>query len=173
MMYNHSYNGNATERKAANRNMQEAASQRKAANDTQYFWDLVRRSMAGHFVGPRKFSRTQEEHHLFGKKDEAHAPTTIEDSIEVQRSGPRSDEVDVFEAFSELEGKVPTSVLSCFQMMHFHKPTPIQKHAIPLGLHGLDLMCCAQTVSHNIITRKTLRFYIGFMFCAPSRSGFG
>jgi ATP-dependent RNA helicase DDX3X len=31
--------------------------------------------------------------------------------------------------------------------MNYVKPTPIQKHALPLALAGCDLMCCAQTGS--------------------------
>ena len=30
--------------------------------------------------------------------------------------------------------------------MKYETPTPIQKHSLPLGIAGFDLMCCAQTV---------------------------
>jgi hypothetical protein len=133
-------------KKSNNRQFQEAATQRKAANDTQFFWDLVARSNAGQSVGPRKLSKAHEETLLFGRKSEERTPGVIDDGIPVQRSGPRSDEVSVIESFEELSSVLPPSVLKCIELLKFEKPTPIQKHAIPLGLASLDLMCCAQTV---------------------------
>ncbi len=134
------------DRKANNRNIQEAATQRKAANDTQYFWDLVNRSMSGHHVGPRKPNKAHEEHMLFSKKAESVSQGAIDDNIPVQRSGPKSDEISTLETFGDLEGRVPPSVSRAINLLRYDKPTLIQKHAIPLGLAGLDLMCCAQTV---------------------------
>lgn len=137
------------DRKTSNRNIQEAATQRKAANDTQYFWDLVHRNMSGHGVAQRKVNKAQEEHMLFSKKAETAVQGTIDDNIPVQRSGPKSDEVQAIETFQQLQDQVPSSILKCVEMLRFDKPTPIQKHAVPLGLAGLDLMCCAQTVSSS------------------------
>lgn len=145
MQYSHQMQ--SMDRKSSNRQMQEAATQRKAANDTQYFWDLVNRHMSGHFVGPRKMNKAQEEHMLFAKKAESVSQNALDDSIPVQRSGPRSEEVNILENFAQLEGQVPQSVMKCVELLRYENPTPIQKHAIPLGLAGLDLMCCAQTVS--------------------------
>jgi hypothetical protein len=125
---------------------QEEASQRKAASETQYFWDLVARYNAGHSVGIKKMSKVHEENLLFTKKSEDSAPGIIDDSIPVQRSGPKTDEISALESFHELGEIVPPSVLRCIEILKFDKPTPIQKHAIPLGLAALDLMCCAQTV---------------------------
>ena len=141
---------NPKDRKVNTRQFQEAATQRKASNDTQYFWDLVNRHNAGHNVGPnRKPSKAQEEHHLFTKKAEETSATAgiIDDNIPVQRSGPRADEINALESFEELRDNVPPSITGCLERLKFDKPTPIQKHAVPLGLAGLDLMCCAQTVS--------------------------
>lgn len=136
------------DRKGANRQMQEAATQRKAANDTQYFWDLVNRHMSGHHnMGIRKMNKAQEEQMLFAKKAESVSQNTLDDSIPVQRSGPRSEEVAILDSFSQLEEQVPPSITKCVELLRYEHPTPIQKHAIPLGLAGLDLMCCAQTVS--------------------------
>lgn len=135
------------DRKSANRQMQEAATQRKAANDTQYFWDLVNRHISGHHVGPRKINKAQEEHMLFAKKAESVSQNALDDSIPVQRSGPRSEEIAILDTFANLQESVPASIMKCIELLRYENPTPIQKHAIPLGLAGLDLMCCAQTVS--------------------------
>ncbi len=137
------------DRKAANRQMVEAATQRKAVNDTQYFWDLVQRHMNGHNVGPRKMPRHAEENFLFAKKAEQVSTGCIDDNIPVERSGPKSDEIATIETFAELRDTVPPSVLKCFELLRFDRPSPIQKHSIPLGLAGLDLVCCAQTVSSS------------------------
>ncbi len=142
------------DRKSSNRSVQEAATQRKAAHDTQYFWDLVDKHMKGHNVAPRKLNKSQEEHMLFSKKAETATQGVIDDSIPVQRSGPQSEEIQAIDSFQELQEKVPSSILKCIELLRFDKPTPIQKHAIPLGLAGLDLMCCAQTVRCFMVVLK-------------------
>lgn len=137
-MYPHS------DRRAVNRQFQEVATQRKAANDTQFFWDLVNRNIA-HPVS-RKNNRSYEERTLFHKKDGHDVKGVLDDSIPVQRSGPDVDNIPVLTSFEDLRNQVPSSVLRCVELLRFTSPTPIQKHAIPLGLGGQDLMCCAQTV---------------------------
>lgn len=124
----------------------EANSLKKAANDTQFFWDMVNKNRFYH-NNPKKSSK-HEEKVLFAKKVEGTTDRVeIDDSIPVERSGPQSESVGVLQSFAELEGRVPPYVSSNIALMKYEKPTPIQKHSIPLGLEGLDLMCCAQTVS--------------------------
>lgn len=138
--------GDRDRKPSANRHSHEAASQRKATNDTQYFWDLVNRHMAGQHVGPRRLNRSQEEHHLFAKKSETASTGFVDDSTPVERSGPRSEEIPSLDSFESLRGSVPPSVIRSIELLRYETPTLIQKHAIPLGLAGMDLMCCAQTV---------------------------
>lgn len=102
--------------------------------------------MRGHHVGPKKMNRHHEENFLFSKKAESASTGFIDDNIPVQRSGPRSEEVETLGSFEELKGKVPSSISRCIELLKYEKPSPIQKHSIPLGIAGLDLMCCAQTV---------------------------
>jgi hypothetical protein len=137
------------DRKSSNRSVQEAATQRKAVNDTNYFWELVHRHQN---APPRKVNKAQEEHMLFSKKVESVTQGVIDDNIPVQRSGPKSEEISAIESFQQLQDQVPSSILKCIELLRFDKPTPIQKHAIPLGLGGLDLMCCAQTVSCSFLS---------------------
>lgn len=133
--------------KQINRMMNEVATQRKANADTQYFWDLVNRNKGyNNQNNNRKVNKQQEEKMLFGKKVESAEHGFIDDNIPVERSGQRADEIPVLSAFSELQDKIPEFLMDTIKLMRYEKPTPIQKHAIPLGLEGVDLMCCAQTV---------------------------
>ena len=51
-----------------------------------------------------------------------------------------------FNDYDELQ--LPTPQLkNNIKLMNYTKSTPIQRHAIPLGIAGHDLMCCAQTGS--------------------------
>lgn len=140
------------DRKNNNRQFQEASSLRKASNDTQFFWDMVNRNRGpyGAAGARRPVNKAQEEKVLFGK---ANAETVehgfIDDNIPVERSGPRADEIPVLATFAELEGQIPSYVTQNIKLMKYVHPTPIQKHAVPLGLAGVDLMCCAQTVRNR------------------------
>eukprot|EP00600_Ochromonadales_sp_CCMP1393_P005763 CAMPEP_0174955638 /NCGR_PEP_ID=MMETSP0004_2-20121128/1091_1 /TAXON_ID=420556 /ORGANISM="Ochromonas sp., Strain CCMP1393" /LENGTH=1031 /DNA_ID=CAMNT_0016203585 /DNA_START=104 /DNA_END=3199 /DNA_ORIENTATION=- len=138
------------ERRTMNRQNQEAFALRKANNDTQFFWEMVQRNQLGRSGYPqprRPNNRAQDEKVLFSKKVETVEKGFIDNNIPVERSGPRADEIPVLSAFSELEGMVPPFVFQNIQRMQYEVPTPIQKHAVPLGLAGCDMMCCAQTGS--------------------------
>ena len=136
------------ERKTNNRQFQEASSMRKACNDTNFFWEMVNKNNGQFGTAParKQVNRTQEEKILFGKSPEVSEHGFIDDNIPVERSGPRADEIPVLNTFAELENQVPTFITESIQKMGYATPTPIQKHAVPLGLAGVDLMCCAQTV---------------------------
>lgn len=151
-MYNNHNGHNNHDRKQFNKQFQEAASFRKASNDTQYFWDLVNRNKnSGFSNGNRNKNTKHDEKVLFGKKVETTEKGFIDDNIPVERSGPRSEEIGVLNTFAELEGTVPSYVMNNIALMRYERPTPIQKHSVPLGLAGLDLMCCAQTVNVGVI----------------------
>lgn len=135
-----------TERKAQTRQFQEAATQRKAANDTQYFWDMVQQNKFRRSYSQKRVNKYAEEKRLFGEKFNNKQTGSIADNIPVERSGPNADEVPALESFSELPDIVPSFIHNNIRLMKYESPTPIQKHAIPLGLSGVDLMCCAQTV---------------------------
>lgn len=142
-------NADRNERKMNNRLYQEASSLRKACNDTQYFWDMVNRNRGpyGNMASKRPVNKAQEEKLLFGKATETVEHGFIDDNIPVERSGPGAEETPVLNSFAELEGRIPPYASHNISLMRYITPTPIQKHAVPLGLSGADLMCCAQTVS--------------------------
>jgi len=142
-------NTNPQNDRRMNKQTQEQALIRKAAAETQHFWHMVQRIKSN--SGPKRTSKSDEEDELFGKKSEEAAEgaekNLIDDNIPVERSGSQSDKHGVLEAFRELEGRIPSFIKRNIELMHYEHPTPIQKHAIPLGLAGVDLMCCAQTGS--------------------------
>lgn len=131
--------------RSANRKFVEEMSLRKANADTHFFWSQVRNNQR--YSSKYKF---REDHVLFQKSGEG-KQGSIEDSIPVERSGPGADSVSVFCDFDELDTKLEPFIKRNIKLMKYEKPTPIQKHAIPLGLEGLDLMCCAQTVCHFFV----------------------
>jgi hypothetical protein len=54
----------------------------------------------------------------------------------------------------------------CIKLMKYTNPTPIQKHAIPLGMAEVDLMCCAQTVSCLRMRHASIAviMYVSFVY---------
>ena len=67
--------------------------------------------------------------------------------IPVQRSGPDADQVPAMENFLKLKDALPPFLVQNIDRMKYSRPTPIQKHAIPLILAGRDVLCAAQTGS--------------------------
>jgi ATP-dependent RNA helicase DDX3X len=51
------------------------------------------------------------------------------------------------ENFEDYAGELTESVMANIRRCKYSKPTPVQKHAIPIGLSGRDMMACAQTGS--------------------------
>lgn len=76
------------------------------------------------------------------------------DPIVVDRVGLGEENVPILESFDELKNadkfKIPAFIIDNIGLMKYVNPTPIQKHSIPLGIAGYDLMCCAQTVSRYL-----------------------
>jgi hypothetical protein len=72
------------------------------------------------------------------------------DPVVVERSGAGEENIPTLENFGELKDEnkydIPSFIIDNIALMKYETPTPIQKHSIPLGIAGFDLMCCAQTV---------------------------
>lgn len=129
------------------RQAQEEASFRKATADTQFFWNQVTRNNGAARKLQRVLNpqlRAREESQLFGNHTDV-LQGVIQDSTPVERSGPGADSFPVLEKFSDLSN-LPSFIARNIRLMRYESPSPIQKHSVPLGLAGLDLMCCAQTV---------------------------
>jgi murein L,D-transpeptidase YcbB/YkuD len=122
---------------SSNRMAHEEASFRKAAADTQYFWNQVKKN-----AGVRKVIKTKpqnsvrEETSLFGSQ--CHSTEAfedvIQDSIPVERSGTGSEDVAILEKFCDLKN-VPSFITKNIQLMRYETATPIQVIAF-LSLHN-------------------------------------
>jgi len=106
----------------------------------------------------------EEEARLFGGDSQAAGINFDKyDDIPVEVSGEAPP--DPFQAFCDID--LGESLNRNIQLARFNKPTPIQKHAIPIVLAGRDLMACAQTGSG-----KTAAFLFP-VISALEKEGFG
>ncbi|CAH8483595.1 unnamed protein product [Heterobilharzia americana] len=68
------------------------------------------------------------------------------DNIPVTATGPNYDDTaSTISSFTELS--LHQIIRDNVDMAHYERPTPVQKHAIPIIASGRDLMACAQTGS--------------------------
>ena len=168
MYENQHYGGDRQMKQNGNgRLAQEEASFRKAAADTQFFWNQVTRNNGAlrkvqKVLNPQ--NKAREESQLFGSHSDVQQGI-IQDSIPVERSGPGAENVPVLEKFSDLNN-LPSFIARNIRLMKYESPSPIQKHSVPLGLAGMDLMCCAQTVTFlrsNCIKRGPILIITDFI----------
>ena len=68
------------------------------------------------------------------------------DAIPVERSGPGNEAFPLLEQFSHITN-IPEFLTRNIVLCGYTRPTPVQKHAIPIAFGGRDVMCCAQTGS--------------------------
>jgi ATP-dependent RNA helicase DDX3X len=67
------------------------------------------------------------------------------DKIPVEISGEGCDDMHPIERFKDAD--MHPAILENIERMRYNRPTPVQKHAIPVIVSGRDLMACAQTGS--------------------------
>jgi len=88
---------------------------------------------------------------LFGKQGAQGINFSKYDNIKVEVKSGASTTNDntkemTFTDYTQLQ--LPSKQLqNNIKLMNYSKSTPIQRHAVPLGINGHDLMCCAQTGS--------------------------
>lgn len=93
-------------------------------------------------------TRGRDESELFHRQGAVGIKFSSYDKIDVEVKGPQGSEtVPPLEGFSSLGSTLPPFLRENLRRMHYERPTPIQKHAVPYALDGRDLMCCAQTGS--------------------------
>lgn len=128
--------------KQMNRFNTEMHTLRKAEEDTKYFWNCVDINFE---TCDASFPNLPSKEELFNshlKKE----TQTIEDNIPVERSGLGVEKVHPIENFDDLIGTVPDFIIENINYLRYEKPTPVQKHAVPLGMTGRDLIVCSHTV---------------------------
>jgi len=73
------------------------------------------------------------------------------ETVPVDVSGNKSNLIPICKTFEELYTKfaqiIPQALVDNVRKCEYQTPTPVQKYAIPVGLAGRDIMCCAQTGS--------------------------
>lgn len=150
-------------RKMARRTKQLEAMEKKAKAEDDYFRECCLEAVAARTQQqqPNKNQLEAKSLALFGKqgaqginfakygdiKVEVKPGIVAQNGKKKNSNNNVADEVNsmVFSEFHEL--KLPPTISSNIKLMNYDKSTPIQRHAIPLGLAGYDLMCCAQTGS--------------------------
>jgi len=147
------------ERKQGKRARQLEAMEKKARAEDDYFRTCQKEAAAAAKSQRREPTAAQQktrEAALFGKQGAQGINFGKYDKIQVDvRPGvnvqgcKKAAGADVaaaaFSDFDELA--LPQQLRKNIRSMNYAKATPIQRHAVPLGLAGHDLMCCAQTGS--------------------------
>mmetsp|Transcript_11881 Transcript_11881/g.27694 ORF Transcript_11881/g.27694 Transcript_11881/m.27694 type:complete len:706 (-) Transcript_11881:77-2194(-) len=131
------------------RMQQERQREAKQQREANQFWQYQRRLLRS---GPpqrnNKFWQ-QEERQLF-KQDHVSQGINFDkyDDIPVERKGGRGNEGAV-ENFQDLSKQfdIPQELQDTINKCGYSVPTPVQKHSIPAGLQGTDVMVSAQTGS--------------------------
>lgn len=145
-------------RKDVRRKRQAAAVQKKADEETDFFFSCVRRaqrlpastpplSQGGKPQGRqnpvRKPQRSEEA--VFGAKAICSGIDFNKyDDIQVECS---ASDIVALERFADVADALGPEVLRSVERMNYATPTPIQRYSIPSALKGRDLMCSAQTGS--------------------------
>jgi len=134
--------------KASRRLQIEVSTRRKGDQETSYFWNQVQRNMNSG-QKPRRDGRHDEAILFKANVTQDETMMDVYNAIPVERSGP-GENVPVLISFNDLKSNIgfPDFLSDNISRMRYENPTPIQKHAIPLGLANLDLMCCSQTVTY-------------------------
>lgn len=76
---------------------------------------------------------------------------SLYDNVPVDLSGSKSSAIPVLSTFEELYQTfgemIPDALVNNVRKVGYTRPTPVQRYALPCGLVGRDIMCCAQTGS--------------------------
>eukprot|EP00408_Alexandrium_pacificum_P062407 CAMPEP_0171177072 /NCGR_PEP_ID=MMETSP0790-20130122/12055_1 /TAXON_ID=2925 /ORGANISM="Alexandrium catenella, Strain OF101" /LENGTH=609 /DNA_ID=CAMNT_0011641967 /DNA_START=46 /DNA_END=1875 /DNA_ORIENTATION=- len=98
--------------------------------------------------GRRGDAETKTEIEVFGEvKQRSTAGIDFDnyDAIPVQLTGNNVSDIKPIQRFSE--GRLTESLFDNLRRCGYDRPTPVQKHSLPIVVSGRDLMACAQTGS--------------------------
>jgi len=118
------------------------------------FWDTQKwNASSGVLSRKEDWELERDDVDLFDLQGRATAGRNFDkyDSVEVDISGNKADLIPVFKTFEEIYTKfrqlIPEALMDNLQKVQYTTPTPVQRFAVPCGLVGRDIMCCAQTGS--------------------------
>eukprot|EP00930_Biecheleria_cincta_P011993 TRINITY_DN11523_c0_g1_i2.p1 TRINITY_DN11523_c0_g1~~TRINITY_DN11523_c0_g1_i2.p1 ORF type:complete len:639 (+),score=141.79 TRINITY_DN11523_c0_g1_i2:42-1958(+) len=117
------------------------------------YWDAQEEYKSyGTLPGKPVWEQDQDDQNLFKERlGNQGLDFSRYDSVPVEVSGDKSDAIpalDSFEAmYASFKDAIPEALVANVRRCNYDKPTPVQKYAIPVGLCGRDVMCCAQTGS--------------------------
>jgi len=122
--------------------------EKKATAESARFW-AMRAEFAAAPPAGQKYGKAAKamETDLFGSVGSSGIRFADYEAVEVERSGPGARDPPPLDAFSDAQQAVPSALSDNLGRCRYATPTPIQRHAVPLGLAGHDLMCVAQTGS--------------------------
>ncbi|KAK3254530.1 hypothetical protein CYMTET_36256, partial [Cymbomonas tetramitiformis] len=136
------------EKKAGRRAAQAATVAAKGEKELEYFHaccaEAIHAPPAGHAKAKQDAT---SERQLFSQQGTQGINFDKYSKIKVEVSGASCTAAPPMEAFSSLKDGFPGFLARNIGLMRYERPTPIQRHAVPLALAGADLMCCAQTGS--------------------------
>ncbi len=129
----------------------------KAFREAEFFWYTQEKNLESDVMRnggcpPRKGRRRldEEEIELF-KDNTGNVGIAFDkyDNIPVERTGNDIDNIPVINTFAEIFDifQMPQFAQDNVTLLKYTRPTPVQKYALPAGLCGRDLLCCAQTGS--------------------------
>lgn len=129
--------------------------EKKAKAEDKYFYNCQREAAAAaaQTNNNKKSINNQlkeQEVALFGKQGSQGINFAKYDDIKVdvkmgETTAGEKQNIDTFTDYDELQ--LSPQLKKNITLMKYTKSTPIQRHAVPLGIAGHDLMCCAQTGS--------------------------
>jgi len=118
------------------------------------FWEFQKwNKESGKLPRKEDWELDQDDHNLYQDMLGSKAGINFDryDSIPVDVSGAKSDLIPSVSTFEEMfltfQAQIPEDLVQNVRRCQYAKPTPVQKWAIPVGLVGRDVMCCAQTGS--------------------------
>ena len=141
----HNVPSQKSERKARRTMAQNAKVNAKQSAEASHFFSAARRN-----AGRRPpLQAGMSERELFKPAYQGAGGINFDkyDEIEVERSGPGAGDVPSLDDFTALFAHIPRWLGQNVERMGYRKPTPIQKHAVPLIMSGRDVLCAAQTGS--------------------------
>jgi ATP-dependent RNA helicase DDX3X len=137
------------DKKMGKREKQLVAMKKKADEEDRYFRQCQREAAqeSNKRVKTSPDNDEARELELFGTQGAQGIDFAKYDDIkvEVKNGAGEKEEGKGFTDFDQLS--LDPIIRRNIELMRYATPTPIQRHSVPIGLDGKDLMCCAQTGS--------------------------